>query len=663
MAEPNLIMPSKEKFNPKDYEGKDYKPPLSKNFQPSGIFSFEFRERLNPFFVTEITLLLPPESSQISYGYRLTVHKTIGGTTFDFMGTDNPEISISGSLWSPWIDILPDPFGSGVAMQTLRGGTLADIAALASKAVQSFFPLNQMSGLDEFFRIKYMLFDFFSKDAKFAMPVSLDAYGPLPGLHFMVYWTIVGKNNLRDIQLIYRDYDDDVHWEVVPRNLEVKRDKNDPYTVNWSISLIGIKDLRLLPLFVISLSKKVNADAYVKSLIPKLKGLNPFSIANSDPATMPHTKKNKALQKLQKEEDKTSETTPLKENVVNENVEEDSYDDTLDQFYNDQKDNLKTVIYQSVVYHDIALEAANNEIIYICEDAGVDPEDYETVSESPDPDDFIVEMNLGGFFHEIGQYELETMILAGAESYMGNRNSVSRSGSTGKSLLDLPDITEETFSVGKVEYNAIKYVQANWSTYIVKKDDNLGKIAVRQLGDYTRFPEIAKLNNLKMSDFLLEGMVGEKIKLPERGETIFNNPNNLVYYFNPQTAQINNSLEQEILGTDIPLDEIRDFVVDNSGDFAVLTPINTFVDNVTDILSYPIGTLPLYPDWGLTFDIGKLNNMNEKVIFQKIRNAAKYDPRVKNVNVYPEEILVEGDKISFKISVSPIIGENKVIKV
>jgi len=94
-------------------------------YKPTALFSFEFIPRQNRSKGVEMFLLVPPEQYSMQYGYRMTVHKTIGSTVVDWSGVDNPVIQLSGSLWSYWIDQLPAPFGNrllgdGVAGQVLN---------------------------------------------------------------------------------------------------------------------------------------------------------------------------------------------------------------------------------------------------------------------------------------------------------------------------------------------------------------------------------------------------------------------------------------------------------------------------------------------------------------------------------------------------------------
>ena len=135
--------------------------------EPSGLFSFTFRNRNEISDKSEIFMLVPPVNYQAQYGYRMTVHKTIGGTSFDWFGADSPIFNIRGRLHSEWIDQLPAPFGTGLLdtgfgpLNSFVDKTVNQVGKAASRLVSNFFPLNQMSGLEEFFRMRWMLYEFF----------------------------------------------------------------------------------------------------------------------------------------------------------------------------------------------------------------------------------------------------------------------------------------------------------------------------------------------------------------------------------------------------------------------------------------------------------------------------------------------------------------------
>lgn len=617
---------------------------MASEYKPTALYSFEFKERLNPFAVSEIFLLLPPESYQIKYGYRLTVHKTVGGSTVDWMGVDNPKITLSGSLWSPLIDVLPSPFGSGAidSIRTGGGGILSGASTLVSKTIQSFSPLNQMSGLDEFFRIKFMLYDFFTKDSNLIIPSSLDSFGPLPGLKIMTLWSIMKKNNLADLQLIYHDYDDDVHWEVVPEGeFTVSRDQNDPFTAKWSIQLTGIKDVRILPFFVPSLSKKVNADAYMQQTAETLFTFSIAGISSSITSSY-----NLALQTVDE----------FEEINITETME---YGEAIRDYFDKRKDNINELKHQSDKYGNLAKDAGQGGIDAIMESVGLDPNDYADLSESPNPPPAVIDTGIEEIFKAIAEYILISIGLAGIQGYKEEPNVI-KEGESGKTVNDIPPITEGTFNQSSTGDETVKvlYERPKWRTYVVKTNDTIANIASREKGDYDSFIEILKLNNLTVADFSNGSMVGKDIKIPEKKQTIFNNPGNLVYFNRRNSFSGHDKAKEEVLGRDMPLGTDRTFYADNSGDMPLSLPDQGFEDNIKDILNFEKGTLPLYTEWGSNIKPGQMNNLSKKVIISKTRDSLKIDPRVRDVHMDGDKIEVEGDAIRINsLVIYPLIGK------
>lgn len=616
------------------------------DFEPTGIFSFEFQDRLLPFISSEIVLLIPPDSVQVQYGYRLKVHKTIGGSHFDYFRPDNPQFTISGSLWSPWIDILPSPFGSGVGLQSAVRGGVSSLAGAASNLAQGLFPTNQMSGLDEFFRLKYSFLDFFNPDTSLVIPSSLDSFGPLPGLKLLGIYALIDRNNLTDMRMIYHDYDDDVHWEVVPQEdgFMVSKEKADPFTVNWTIKLTGIRDTRIFPFLVPSLSKKVNTDAYLEQISAIGDTLNPLDAVSEQFSEL------------------AASISDIR-SISSGGKKKEDYEVAKKIYFDKKKPNANDVILKSEDFSETADSGANGLVDLILETAGLDPELYNIYSEDPNPPECVIASGQDPIFNELAKIIETSTVLSNINGFKGEPLTTEKANE-GKNVKDLPPITEELFSANESLANSITYTPNKWRTYVVNIGDNLGSIASNQLGDYSRFPEIARLNKLKMSDFLLDGQRGQTIKLPERTQTIYNNPRNLVYFKNRENySSVGKKVAQEeILGRDIPLSSTRGMIADHSGDLPVSSPQDGFVDNLVDLMNFPKGTLTLYPEWGHNLEPGIQNNLTEKVIKIKIRNVLRIDPRVQDINIDNTDVVIDGDAIKLNnIRVTPLTGEPTTI--
>jgi hypothetical protein len=581
----------------------------------------------------------------------MNVHKTIGGTSFDWFGGDNPVISLSGSLWSYWIDMLPAPFGNGILpdgvpteINNLTSNIINSVGNASAKMLSGFYPLNQMSGLEEFFRIKYMLYDFFSPSQGKNAPRSLNSLGkPLTGLSFLEERATNNKNNLEDVQLIYHDYDDDVHWEVIPSGpLKIQRDKRDAFTVGWQIQLTGIRDIRSQAFRVPAQSKKFAPDETMEEIA---------TLLISNPVNAGLDVYYGALDTVQ--------------SLYAIDGFPDVYSKTIDKYFLKKETNQSELVYQSQIYVNTANEASV-ELIENILVPGIEINAYIAESLTNMPSQSVVDSGKDKRMSDIAKSIILAETLAGIDAYTGRRIPI-MDGKTSNTLQDLPAIDESLFNsasgIGKNEVaqqaGKVQYSENKWVTYVVKRSDNLGKIAVQQLGDYSRFPEIARLNGLVMDDFLLDNMVGETIKLPDQKQTNYNNPNNLVYKAYKPSNVNNLILQEEILGRDIKLDSNRGIVVDNSGDIAIMLPTDGLVANVADIITYPQGTLDLYPEWGIDIaDIGSLNNeTNKKIISSKMQSSIERDPRVQRVEIDMDKVAIKGSALIFKdIKVVALIG-------
>lgn len=621
-------------------------------FNPTALFSFEYIPRQRKNDKVEMFLLVPPEQYSMQYGYRMTVHKTIGSTVVDWSGVDNPVIQLGGSLWSYWLDQLPAPFGNnllgdgkaGAILNNFASGLVNKAATALGAAVSNFFPLNQMSGLDEFFRIKFMLYDFWQKDglsleygltSDQLIPTSLNTLGQLPvdgifgGMRKLAKMSL--DNNLYDIQFVYHDYDDNVHWEVVPQNFRVSRDKNDPFTARWSVDLVGIRDVRRQPYFVPPISKKFNADQAMKDIATALVSVNPVNVLQRSVQNI--TADYRELSKL-------SWSGVMA-----------SYEVVLSDYFNGFASNQDAVVAQSDAYAATCRAAILEAIRGLY---GMNSAQYASASNSNAPSLDVISSGYADIFIAIANVLQYTTGLSGIKGYTGVKYPIINSNSD-STVQDLSPLDEEFFS--GTQNTTIQYSDSGWVSYTVSQGDTLGSIAIRKLGDYARFPEIARVNGLRLTDFALGGMVGKQIKLPIEKKSVYNKSGNLVYWKQVPKTPTAQTLQDEIIGRDLFLSQQRDLVVDNSGDLKVTLPEEGFKQNITDVVTMPQGTLPLYPEWGNPIQVGQVNvDVNQKVLQNKIENVIYTDPRVRALTTDVKKTKQVGDAIYFESRVEPLVG-------
>jgi len=206
-------------------------------FEPKGLFSFEFANRLFPWIpVAELFFLLPPESYSIKENYKVNVTKTISDFYVDDFGIDTQDISLSGSLWSYWFGSLPDKLDMSSPRSILRSLSPSGIVGGAQSLLHKLAGSNQLSGIQEFFKLKFILARF--RDDKTHWQ---DTPFEIPGITQLFVLARLGLNLYKDIKVVYHDYDDHNHYEVIINSFTFSRDAKDPFTLNYSIQMTGVK--------------------------------------------------------------------------------------------------------------------------------------------------------------------------------------------------------------------------------------------------------------------------------------------------------------------------------------------------------------------------------------------------------------------------------------
>jgi len=549
-------------------------------YKPRALYSFEFRDRNNESSKTEIFLLIPPESYQAQYGYRMTLHKTLGGQTFDFMGADAPMFTLSGSLWSYWIDMLPAPFGadplgnlSGVppgvaqAANEMASNVVNNLAKAATSFMGAIFPINTMTGLEEFFRLKYMLYDFFLPNAKDTVPVSVMRLGkPLSGLGWLKTKAQNSENNFNNLSLIYHDYDDNIHWEVVPTgSLSIARDKTDPFTVKWSMSFVGIRDTRTRPYSVPIIDKRIDADQIMKEVAEALAAANPM--------TMFYQAERNLVQEMKSFNKLSTKTIG------------DKYNEAISRYKQGQVSSYREVNNQSDFIINTARESMS-EIPYLI---GMTAGEAIAESESQNQSQNILDFGVSEEMYNVSLF----MLMAAEIKSLGvfeSKKTYEKDGRSINSLRYMPSITEDMFGQSEVaSSNTYRLFENNWKPYVIKDGDSLGRIATKEMGDYTRFPEIISLNKIDVHRFARGEYTGVTIKIPAINKNVYTNDRNMVYSWET-------SILEESIGRDFNTGSGNDLLIDNSGDISLSGNIEGFRGNIVDALQYGQGVLVLYPD-------------------------------------------------------------------
>jgi nucleoid-associated protein YgaU len=169
---------------------------------------------------------------------------------------------------------------------------------------------------------------------------------------------------------------------------------------------------------------------------------------------------------------------------------------------------------------------------------------------------------------------------------------------------------------------------------IVPADTDLEQIALEELGDPTRWVEIAELNGL-YAPYIVQNrsektanlrVPGDSLLVPQTVQSGFsNNPPAKTI---PSTANLN-ELEKSF-ATDLKLSESFDLNLSNNGDLAVVSGYENIAQAVILKLGYEKGELRNHPSLGLGLVIGqKFNSING--IATDINQTLRQDSRIEGI--------------------------------
>lgn len=230
--------------------------------------------------------------------------------------------------------------------------------------------------------------------------------------------------------------------------------------------------------------------------------------------------------------------------------------------------------------------------------------------------------------------------------------AISRSGGTG--LVDdgtLDTVTEEEFTT-QGYLNPTVEATPDFLIHIVRKGDDLMKLAARYFGDHLRWIEIQKFNQIDQSG--LDDLMGTAIKIPLDTATLtLRREGNLVFapYFSG-TDQA--ALDAYLYGRDIKLVN-KKLVIDGSGNLATIEGVANVVEAVrrrtmtkkglmtAQLADY--GIMPIDNREGLPFAI-----FYDK-LFADIQAQSASDPRVLGAEIDASTLQITGPTLRVKLRI------------
>lgn len=200
---------------------------LHGHYEPTGVYSFEFKQKGDGKKITEIFLILPPESVKFTEPQRSMLMPTLTGGYYVDYGNEFKEISISGSSHFYYA-------GSSRNPSKEYGRTL-------SLGLEEY-----IDGYSEFLKLRFMLSRYrdytLTKNGKLKTSEfgGKELASTKALKNFVNKQIESGKGALADqIDVIFHDYDYDDHWYVRINSLSMSRSKDDPWTVTYNLSMQG----------------------------------------------------------------------------------------------------------------------------------------------------------------------------------------------------------------------------------------------------------------------------------------------------------------------------------------------------------------------------------------------------------------------------------------
>lgn len=585
-------------------------------YEPEGIFSFEFIDKNTQNTITEVFFLLPPESYSISCNYRVNVTKTLTDYYVDDFGNDAKDINISGSLYSYWFSTLPSLKNKrgisnfttkiknkatgfvqtiGSALQGNVAGVVSGGISLTDQFLGGLLQDKELSGLQEFFKLRYIIDRFRDKYDFRNIPRGI------PGIAELEPYAAAGKKLYNDIQIIYHDYDDYNHYEVIIESFNFSKSKDDPFTMLYSI---------------------------------KMKGLDthyPFGTLTG------------ATGYIQKKEKPSDWLESLKTNITAE------LENSLGISAVQETAEIISQLADSIGSQQVAAATENflNEVDRVKELYDVEIEDNESISkmnlqaeeltkQTNNYEDEIIN-NLGINYNDYLNGDIDIVDYENVKS-LKTVNSLKLYSSQSKMSNKL--VQDES------QYNSINYK--------INSDDTLTKLSVKFFGAAGFEQLIGEINNINDKQLANIENEGKNIIIPIKNTDVATRDDNLIYYKKDYKKRDYNFFINSQLGIDIslPLEPT------GLGNLKLISGENNFIEQTKRRFKWEKGSLnPINIFWGLKIPVGNIpTNLLIEKLTSYIIDQAKQDIRTKEIKI--EDLIIKGSRIEFYVEIKNIATES-----
>lgn len=605
---------------------------LGTEYEPTAAFSFEFFLRKQNARVGELFFLLPPEEYSMTEGYKVTVTKTAGGGWIDDFGNDFKQLRLSGSLYSYYsgypttINNVNSSLESGII-----GGAKKFAKNIGNKVVEqgkrftegaanifgvSIPGLKGMSGLEEFFKLRYIVSRFRDDFKSIPKGISQEDYDKIIS-------ATEGKSLYDKIGIIFHDYDDNNHYEIVFTNFTMNRSKDDPFTIKYTIEMTCLKEDTHDFLGIGKVVQRENPFAIIKDFQTTYSEvLDALSALNN----IPNQILNNYNALITLGEDLENEINRFVRNIAS------NWRELVSRINDVQSanDDFEKLIFTSTTGKPITdLEDETEEL----------PEEYLNIQK------------------ELERQKESLAHLKGTEKYYSLEEQ--------EKIYNLEEKVLETsdFNADAEEKQDNVYTSKNKVYYIVKQGDTLSRLAYTFYGDHKKSSIIGDANDLKNSDFENDGMIGKNIVIPLEFKSPEKSLDNNLVYFKKLKQATAKERQLQVLGNDFELNSNREILADGTGDIAMVYGEDCYIENIHDRIRFPEGTLsPIHPEWGIILDVGKAPaSIALRKTLNNIEKQALSDPRTKKAIVDETESSFEADSLKVLLRTTPYSGQEGLI--
>lgn len=187
-------------------------------------------------------------------------------------------------------------------------------------------------------------------------------------------------------------------------------------------------------------------------------------------------------------------------------------------------------------------------------------------------------------------------------------------------------------------------IDFDWYPYFVNGGETFSSIALSLLGDVSLSTPLADYNGLSVN----QNIAGRVLRIP--------NPRPTLQTYSTNLSSSASALEERLLGQDLALSVGRGILTDSTGDLAILNGELSYINNMIDMLDYPIGSLPYWKKWGNPAVIGSMATDWERELYvDKIVDALRSDPRTGQATF--ERLVQDGNVMAMEFKVISIWGK------